>query len=180
MLNRHLGLGAGVAVKYQATSEHAAVLLTHGDISRSAATAPCSHFLNWVKENALKILQDERHADVREMGLWIVTKTTSAKQRAIFVATAEGTEIDWGITAEAQNAGKLEVSTSWWRSQKSSEWKSASDVSQHALLPLKASFRSNPVPGEWPGHLHAGNILGTQALLLAGNEAQARARQGQT
>jgi hypothetical protein len=124
--------------------------------------APLPHFINWVEKNAPKILQDERHADVLEMGLWIVTKTTSAKQRAIFLAIAKGTEIDWGITAEAQNAGKLEASTSWWRSQKSSEWKSASDVSQHALLtPLKASFRSNPVLGEWPGHLHAGNILGT-------------------
>ena len=95
-------------------------------------------FMRWAKKNAIKILQDARHPDVQEMGLWVITKTTSAKHHAFSIATAKGTEIYWGITVEAQQAAKFEASTSWWTSHQGSEWISDSDVSQHELLsPLR-------------------------------------------
>jgi hypothetical protein len=130
-----LGFGGGVAVKYKSTSEHAAVLLTRGPISRLACTAPRSFFTDWVDENAVKILQDGRHPDVREVGFWVITKTTNAKHRAFAVLKARGTEIHWGITVEAQRAGQPEASISWWTSHQSSEWMSDSDVSQHESFP---------------------------------------------
>lgn len=108
--NRYSGVGGQLSAKYKSSSDQAAVLLTQGPITRCHTDVDDQVFLDWMKDNAAKIV--EMNKEVRDWGLWIVTKTCSAPRRAFSVLESKGTELSWSISAELTEVANLAPSAS--------------------------------------------------------------------
>jgi hypothetical protein len=60
---------------------------------------------------------------IKEKGVWIVTKTHTAKKRALAVLKSQGSQVSFGINVEAPNIATVSPLVGWWKSaQSNSGW----------------------------------------------------------
>ena len=118
---------------YESITEETAILLTRGKITHNQATLS-QPFITWMERNAQAVIDswDDKKV-IEKKGIWIVTKTYTAKQRAIAVLRGKGSKAEFGIDVGAYGA-TVSPSVSWWKSQKSGIWKDARDVSNLPIV----------------------------------------------
>jgi hypothetical protein len=105
-------------VAYENSGEEGAILLTDGDIKHNVAD-PQYRYLDWMDENVEELA---KRKDVRDNGVWIVTKTFTATRRALAVAASKNSKVAWSVSAEVADAGGVEAAAEWWHGHKDSCW----------------------------------------------------------
>jgi hypothetical protein len=97
------------------------VLVSDGDVTHRKAFPP-KPYRAWMEENLEKIvkfpLADEQI--IRKKGIWIITKTHTAKKRAFAVLESRGSQVAFGIDVEVANIATISPSAGWWKSTESS------------------------------------------------------------
>lgn len=114
-----LPAGGGVTVGYKTSSGQGAILVTDGNVIHTQAN-PSSKMCEWLKKNGKKVMENNPNA--AEKGVWIVTKTYSAKRRALALLLSKDSEVTLNINALADNVGKVEATAGWWQSHVGGAW----------------------------------------------------------
>jgi hypothetical protein len=77
------GCGGGLAFEFTSSVEESAILVTLGKITHSQMTET-DKLRNWMFQNFEKVVKLSGAVDtVKKKGLWVVTKTYTAKEAAI-------------------------------------------------------------------------------------------------
>jgi hypothetical protein len=71
---------------------------------------------DWVKRNFRVIVEAGRADIIKKKGLWLITKTFSAKERAIAVMKSRGSKASFNITVGVPGQAKVHPAISWWKS----------------------------------------------------------------
>lgn len=94
----------------------------------------------WFVENAKAILN--QYSDAKKKGIWIVTKTYAANQRAVALLRSKETKVIFGVNAELLTVGKIAPEVSWWKGSKEEVWKVAEAVrAERAFFMLPSKRR---------------------------------------
>jgi hypothetical protein len=115
-------LSVGFKIGMDRSEETGAVLVTSGQVTHNQIDPLGStKAKDWFIINAEKILQT--YETTKEKGIFVVTKTYTAKQRAVALLRSKETSISFGVNVELEGLGKIAPDASWWTSQKEQEWK---------------------------------------------------------
>ena len=133
----------GGTAAYKTSSGRGAILVTDGNIVHSQAT-PAYKMCEWLKKNGKKIV--EKNPDAKDKGVWLVTKTYSAKRRRLALLMSKSEEVTIGIDARADEVGRVEATTNWWKSQVGGTWISHDAVSQTSPLVKLAEYPPSQKP----------------------------------
>ncbi|KAJ3504050.1 hypothetical protein NLJ89_g8143 [Agrocybe chaxingu] len=104
---------------YSTDTDVGAVLLASNPVTHERFYHK-SPFKNWVKKNALTILQ--RWPEVKEHGVWIVASTFAAAQCEVNMWHEKGKSFQVGFSAEAMGFGKIGNDCKWHTSQRDEGW----------------------------------------------------------
>jgi hypothetical protein len=104
--------------------------VTHNQLTPSA----CENAKVWFEENAESILLDRKIT--KEKGIWVVTKTYTAKRRAVALLQTKGSSVVFGVNADLYAIGKIAPEQSWWNSINEQVWMVAQPVSSYLVRNL--------------------------------------------
>jgi hypothetical protein len=125
-------VAVGAKVKYQLQESTGALLVADGNVTHNQLTPDaCDNARAWFIKNAEDILIHRKIT--KEKGIWVITKTYTAKRRAVALLHARESSVEFAVNVKLTNAGKLAPEASWWSSQKEQAWKIASPVSYNAF-----------------------------------------------
>ena len=86
--------------------------MTNGKITESKAN-PEHKILEWLTNERAQAIMTS-FSVTRENGIWIATKTYSAKVRALAVLQSKESEATFGLNVELFNVGTVAPSVEWW------------------------------------------------------------------
>ena len=116
-----LPVGCTTAFKYHSSRDFGAILLCEAEVLEERYFHE-SPFRKWLKTNLETILK--KVEDVREHGVYIVTKTFSTNKCSINVWTEKSNEVIIGVGAKVPSVAGADVSGGWSRGHSSSSWRS--------------------------------------------------------
>ncbi|KAJ6003552.1 hypothetical protein N7522_006244 [Penicillium canescens] len=116
--------GGGIKVGYKVHDDAGGLMVTDSQVTHNQLTpSACRNARIWFIENAESILlQNEL---TKKKGIWVVTKTYTAKRRAVALLQTHESSVVFGVNAELYGVGKIAPEASWWRSSKEQVWKVA-------------------------------------------------------
>jgi hypothetical protein len=126
--------GGGLSAKWRSTREHGAILLTSDPVIERTAE-PTLAMCDWMQTNAKAIIASNR--DAKDKGIWLVTKTYHVPRCAIGLFKSRGAEKSVSGNVNVAGAGKVELSTTWWKERKDAGWVIYENVSRLLSPPGK-------------------------------------------
>ena len=115
-------VSAGIDAIFENEQQEGGILIVDGNVTHHQAR-PTSNFKIWMKnpEIAKKIM--EEYPDTVEKGIWIITKTYTAKRRSVAVAKSKGTLLSFSIGAKVADIAELKPTAEWWNAREEGSWK---------------------------------------------------------
>ena len=105
------------------------MLLTDGTVSFQQAD-PVGVFEEWMEQHLPIILAGKHGSLVRKRGIWIVTRTYTAKCRAVAVMQTRNESLTFAVDVEVPHIARVGPSTEWWKETVHKPgWESHSGVS---------------------------------------------------
>ena len=113
-------VSGGFATSFTCEATQAAVVVPAGNVTYLKAY-PSKPYRSWMDENVSKIIKLPKADDeiIGKKGLWIITETYKAKQKAIAVLESKGSSIGYSIDVNVANIATASPSASWWSSKES-------------------------------------------------------------
>ncbi|KAK3374776.1 hypothetical protein B0H63DRAFT_452613 [Podospora didyma] len=107
-------LSARFLAKLRKGNRVGAVLVTDGTVSYHQAD-PVGSFEEWMETNLKSILAGKHGSLVRKRGVWIVTRTYTAKRRAVAVMQTRDQSLTFNVDVEVPHIARVGPSAEWWR-----------------------------------------------------------------
>lgn len=96
-------------MEYECQNETGAVLVVNSPVTKlEAQDTPAMK--DWVKRNFRVIVEAGRADIIKKKGLWLITKTFSAKERAIAAMKSRGSKASFNFTVGVPGQAKVHTS----------------------------------------------------------------------
>lgn len=111
-------MGAKAGYEYKNEANNGAVLIAYGSVTTSRLQE-VKNVRRWMNDNIQSLVRQSDFEAIKEKGLWVVTKTYSARRRRIAVMSSKGQSVAVHTGVRATNAAELQGSMEWWNSEQS-------------------------------------------------------------
>ncbi len=170
----------GFKVGYDHKEDTGGILVTKGEVMHHQIDPLSStKAKNWFITNAEMILQ--RYETTKKKGIFVVTKTYTAKERAVALLMSKEISVSFGVDVDLASIGKIAPEVGWWRSQKEEVWKLHQNVSgrrDQISMPCSLDARILILRiGRWRRCFHEWVVLATKT---ASQKDQTHGRKAQT
>jgi hypothetical protein len=112
-------VSAGAVWKYNSSTDFGAILMTTPPVTREMINHE-DPYERWCQKNAKTILK--LRPEVKDHGMWIVTKTHSTKYCSLNVWKSKQKDVHVGFSAKVAEGGDLKASGGWFENSSDGGW----------------------------------------------------------
>lgn len=120
-----LPVDAKAIAKFKSESDFEVVLATDIPVTRREG-GHAGVYSEWMNKNVQR-MQARYGSEVKEHGIWIITKTYATRRCAIAIMQSEGAEVEMGLEFQLPGLVTLTPSTKWLRRHQDRAWSGYED-----------------------------------------------------